>query len=70
MKDTIVYILSVAVVVVSVIIGATVYNINDRNLMSKNIDAAIAKGVDPLSVRCAFASSSDMICVAYGAGKK
>jgi hypothetical protein len=44
-----------------------VYNINDRMLMSKNIDNAIAKGVDPLSVRCAFADGRDMICVAYGA---
>jgi hypothetical protein len=55
------------IVVVSAIIGASVYNINDRMLMSKNIDNAIAKGVDPLSVRCAFADGRDMICVAYGA---
>ena len=55
------------IVIVSAIIGASVYNINDRMLMSKNIDNAIAKGVDPLSVRCAFADGRDMICVAYGA---
>jgi hypothetical protein len=55
------------IVVVSAIIGASVYNINDRMLMSKNIDNAIAKGVDPLSVRCAFAEGRDMVCVAYGA---
>jgi len=70
MKETTVYIIAVAITVVSAIIGTTLYNINDRNLMSKNIDAAIAKSVDPLSVRCAFAHSTDMICVAYGAGKK
>jgi hypothetical protein len=55
------------IVIVSAIIGASVYSINDRMLMSKNIDNAIAKGVDPLSVRCAFADGRDMICVAYGA---
>jgi hypothetical protein len=55
------------IIIVSAIIGASVYSINDRMLMSKNIDNAIAKGVDPLSVRCAFADGRDMICVAYGA---
>lgn len=70
MKDVTVYIIAVAIVAISAIIGTVAYNINDRNLMSKNMDAAIAKSVDPLSVRCAFADSRDMICVAYGAGKK
>jgi hypothetical protein len=55
------------IIIVSAIIVASVYSINDRMLMSKNIDNAIAKGVDPLSVRCAFADGRDMICVAYGA---
>jgi len=57
------------IVIVSAIIGASVYNINDRMLMSRNIDNAIAKGVDPLSVRCSFADGRDMICVAYGASQ-
>ena len=57
------------IVIVSAIIGASVYNINDRMLMSKNIDNAIAKGVDPLSVRCSYADGKDMICVAYGASQ-
>jgi hypothetical protein len=60
-------VIAVTIIIVSAIIGASVYNINDRMLMSKNIDNAIAKGVDPLSVRCAFADGRDMICVAYGA---
>ena len=60
-------VIAVTITIVSAIIGAAVYNINDRMLMSKNIDNAIAKGVDPLSVRCAFADGRDMICVAYGA---
>jgi hypothetical protein len=57
------------IVIVSAIIGASVYNINDRMLMSKNIDNAIAKSVDPLSVRCSYADGKDMICVAYGAAQ-
>ena len=60
-------VIAATIVVVSAILGAVVYNVNDRILMAKNIDNAIAKGVDPLSVRCAYADGRDMICVAYGA---
>lgn len=70
-KDFKTYIISVAVVVVSAILSVTYYQVNDRVLMSKNIDSAIAKGLDPISVRCSFATTSDTICVAYAAsGKK
>jgi len=58
---------AITIVVISAIVGLTVYNINDRSLMAKNIDNAIAKGVNPLAVRCSYASSQDMVCVAYGA---
>jgi hypothetical protein len=47
------------------------FNINDRNNMAKNIEAAIAKGVDPLSVKCAYETHSNPICITYAAtGKK
>lgn len=65
-------IFAIALMVIALIFGATYYNVNDRNLMSKNIDAAIAKGLDPISVRCSFVTTTDTICVAYAAsqGKK
>jgi hypothetical protein len=47
-----------------------VYNINDRNNMAKNIEAAIAKGVDPLSVKCAYETNSNPICITYAATTK
>jgi hypothetical protein len=47
-----------------------VYNVNDRNNMAKNIEAAIAKGVDPLSVKCAYETSSNPICITYAATTK
>lgn len=59
--------ISGTIVIVSLITGISIYNINDRNLMSKNLDNAISKGVDPLAVRCSYADSRDMVCVAYGA---
>ena len=65
-------IVAVALMMIALIFGATYYNVNDRNLMSKNIDAAIAKGLDPISVRCSYVTTTDTICVAYAAsqGKK
>lgn len=55
------------IVILAVVAGTTMYSINDRKLMSTNIESAIAKGVDPLSVRCSYASGTDTICVAYAA---
>ena len=66
------FIISGTIIVVSAILSIGIYNINDRTLMSKNIDSAIAKGMDPISVRCSFVTNTDTICVAYAAssGKK
>ena len=47
-----------AAVVLAVIISISLYNINDRTLMSKNISEAVAKGMDPLSVRCSYSYPS------------
>ena len=65
-------IISAGLVLIASIVGVTYYNVNDRVLMSKNIDAAIAKGLDPISVRCSYVTNTDTICVAYAAaqGKK
>jgi hypothetical protein len=70
LKDIKTIVIGVSTVIVSVIIGATYYNVNDRILMSKNIDSAIAKGLDPISVRCSFVTNTDTVCVAYAASSK
>lgn len=69
-KDFKTLVIAIATVIVSVVIGATYYNVNDRILMSRNIDSAIAKGLDPISVRCSFVTNTDTICVAYAASSK
>jgi pyruvate/oxaloacetate carboxyltransferase len=43
------------------------YNINDRNNMAKNIEAAIAKGIDPISVKCAYEVNPNATCITYAA---
>lgn len=60
----------ISIVAISAIAGTTIYNINDRNNMSKNIDAAIAKGIDPLSVKCSYESYASATCITYAAMKK
>jgi len=58
-------IISLTIVTLSVIFSYVWFLSNDRKLMANNIDNAIAKGIDPMMVRCAYAPSTDNICVAY-----
>lgn len=58
-------IISLTIVTLSVIFSYVWFLSNDRQLMASNIDNAITKGIDPMMVRCAYASSTDNICVAY-----
>ena len=58
-------VVSLTLVLLAAIFGLGYYNISDRSLMAQNIDNAIAKGIDPLSVRCSYAKSDDIICVAF-----
>jgi len=69
-KDILTVAISAVIVLCTAIIGVIVYNINDRNNMAKNIEAAIAKGVDPLSVKCAYETGSNTICITYAATTK
>jgi hypothetical protein len=70
LKDIKTLVIGITTVIVSIVISATYYNVNDRILMSRNIDSAIAKGLDPISVRCSFVTNTDTICVAYAASNK
>ena len=70
LKDIKTLVIALATVIVSVVIGITYYNVNDRILMSRNIDSAITKGLDPISVRCSFVTNTDTVCVAYAASSK
>ena len=68
--ELITLIVCVTLVIVATVVSIGYYNINDRALMSKNISEAVAKGMDPLSVRCSYTNSYDNVCVAYAASKK
>ena len=53
--------------VLTFIIALAWYNMHDRSLMAENMNNAISKGIDPLSVRCSYVSSQDIICIAFAA---
>lgn len=66
LKQNITYLIAaVTIVLVTAIISLAIYHYNERVLMSKNIELAMGKGIDPLSVRCSYASHVDAVCVAY-----
>ena len=69
-KDLITISISVVIVLCTAIIATIIYNLNDRNNMAKNIEAAIAKGVDPLSIKCAYETNVNSVCIAYSMSKK
>lgn len=52
------------------IIAVSFNYVNDRNNMAKNIEAAIAKGVDPLAVKCAYETNPTATCITYGLNTK
>lgn len=49
------------------ILSYTVYETvtTEKRLMHTNIESAINKGIDPIAVRCSYASPTDNVCLAY-----
>lgn len=60
-------IFSITLVLISVIVAVCIYGLNERKLMASNIENAIGRGIDPLSVRCSYARGDDIICVTHAA---
>lgn len=56
-------------VIISAIGSIAYYNIQERQLMSRNIENGIVKGIDPVAVRCAYSTSTDNVCITYAATK-
>ena len=69
-KDLITILTCVTIVMCTVVIAGFNYNTNSQNNMAKNIESAIAKGVDPVSVKCAYETSSNAVCITYAATAK
>ena len=63
-------IVAITLVFLSSVTAVCIYGLNDRKLMAANIENAIAKGIDPLAVRCSYAQSDDIVCIAHAANRK
>jgi hypothetical protein len=58
--------------VIVIIAALTSYNIiEDKRIvaLSQSIESATARGIDPVAVRCAYASTNDTICIVYESKK-
>ena len=69
-KDVITFIVCGTILFGSVIAGVTIYSLNERNNFAKNMESAIEKGVDPLSVKCSYEQFPTATCITYALGKK
>ena len=61
---------SITLIVLSIVAATCLYGLNDRKLMAAHIENAITKGIDPLAVRCSYAKSDDIVCIAHAANRK
>ena len=60
-------VVAITIVLLSIVAAVGFYELNDRKLMAANIENAIAKGIDPLTVRCSYVRDYDTICIAHAA---
>jgi len=60
-------VMAITIVLLSIVAAVGFYALNDRKLMAENIETAIAKGIDPLTVRCSYVRDYDTICIAHAA---
>lgn len=66
MRDSIVFVIGLTIAACALIAGSTYFKTQELEAMRTNIESAIAKGIDPVAVRCAYADNrADTTCVAY-----
>lgn len=65
-SEFIAFIVCVLIGVISIVSSITYYNIKRDEAIKTSVENAIVKGIDPMSVRCAY-GSSDSVCLVYAA---
>lgn len=68
--NTVTTLVCVAIVLLAVIYAISTNIVHEKTLMAQNIESAITKGIDPLSVRCSYADADDVVCVTYAHGSQ
>ena len=69
-KEFVTILACLTILVGSMIAGATIYQINERNNFAKNMESAIMKGVDPLSVKCSYEQTPTATCITFSMSKR
>jgi len=60
-----IFMILIVILALVITIPFTYFHVNDRMLMSQNIESAIQKGIDPMTVRCSYVEGNDNICIAF-----
>lgn len=61
-------VVGIVIVIATAICSITYYNIKRTEAVKSSVESAIVKGIDPMSVRCAF-GAADSVCVVYATRK-
>ena len=67
-KDTMSFIIGGVLVAITGILCATYYHVKKDEALKSSVESAIVKGIDPMSVRCAY-GSTDTVCMVWAARK-
>ena len=67
LKNDSVFIISVLLALITLVTSITFYKYSELKSVERNVESAIVKGIDPIAVRCAYASERDVVCVAHAA---
>jgi hypothetical protein len=69
-NDFKILVICLTIIFICGIAATSLHHKHESVLKSQNIDSAIAKGIDPLSVRCSYTNSQDMLCITYALSLK
>jgi hypothetical protein len=67
-KEAMGFIIGAVLIAITGILCATYYHIKKDEALKSSVESAIVKGIDPMSVRCAY-GSTDSICMIYASRK-
>lgn len=68
-----IHVIRYATLILSVLIFTISWSLHQwhkQSLMSEDVQMAIEKGIDPLTIRCAYADYKDSICLVYATNGK
>ena len=66
MFNKIILIIATTLTIMFVTGSYTFYQYSVLKSLERNVESAIVKGIDPITVRCAYSIQTDAICIAYG----